>query len=47
MLNLGPDLAHAEGLARLATERGIDTFVLMSDDADLIPRFGQGRGPPE
>ncbi len=45
MLNLGPDLARPESLARLATERGIDTFVLMSDDADTIRRFGQEIAP--
>jgi alkanesulfonate monooxygenase SsuD/methylene tetrahydromethanopterin reductase-like flavin-dependent oxidoreductase (luciferase family) len=45
MLNLGPDSAHADTLAHLATERGIDTFVLMTDDPDQIRRFGQDTAP--
>lgn len=45
MLNLPPDLARPDALAHLATVRGIDTFILMSDDPDLIRRFGQDVAP--
>jgi alkanesulfonate monooxygenase SsuD/methylene tetrahydromethanopterin reductase-like flavin-dependent oxidoreductase (luciferase family) len=45
MLNVGPEDAEAESLAHLATERGIDTFVLMSDDPDGIRRFGEVTAP--
>lgn len=45
MLNVTPDLAQPDALARLATERGIDTFVLMTDDPEEIRRFGQEIAP--
>jgi alkanesulfonate monooxygenase SsuD/methylene tetrahydromethanopterin reductase-like flavin-dependent oxidoreductase (luciferase family) len=45
MLNLGPDLTRPDALAHLAADRGVDTFLLMSDDPDLIRRFGQEVAP--
>jgi hypothetical protein len=45
MLNIPPELARHDILAHLPAERGIDTFVLMSDDPGLLRRHGQEIAP--
>ena len=44
LYNVKPDLG-AEELARLATEHGTSTFILMSDDADELKRFATETAP--
>jgi alkanesulfonate monooxygenase SsuD/methylene tetrahydromethanopterin reductase-like flavin-dependent oxidoreductase (luciferase family) len=45
MLNIGGAEAQPETLASLALEYGVSAFILMSDDAREIARFGQEIAP--
>lgn len=45
LLNIGADVAEPGTLAELATEYGIDTFILASDDASELQRFGTETAP--
>jgi alkanesulfonate monooxygenase SsuD/methylene tetrahydromethanopterin reductase-like flavin-dependent oxidoreductase (luciferase family) len=45
LLNVGPQDATPESLAELALEYGISAFILVSDDARTIQRFGQETVP--
>src|SRR4051812_26539251 len=45
LLNVPTPTAHPEALAGLALEYGIETVILVSDDAAAIERFGQEVAP--
>jgi alkanesulfonate monooxygenase SsuD/methylene tetrahydromethanopterin reductase-like flavin-dependent oxidoreductase (luciferase family)/hemerythrin-like domain-containing protein len=45
LLNIGPDHAEPEELARFALEHGISTFILAADDSAAIQRFGSEIAP--
>ncbi|HEX5597450.1 MAG TPA: LLM class flavin-dependent oxidoreductase [Micromonosporaceae bacterium] len=45
LLNIGPDDATPESLAELALQYGISTFILGTDDASALHRFGQEVAP--
>ncbi|HEX5595866.1 MAG TPA: LLM class flavin-dependent oxidoreductase [Micromonosporaceae bacterium] len=45
LLNIGPEDATPESLAELALQYGISTFILGSDDASALQRFGEETAP--
>lgn len=45
LLNISPGAAHPDSLAELALDYGIDTFILSSDDASELRRFGEQTAP--
>ncbi|EIF00238.1 LLM class flavin-dependent oxidoreductase [Saccharomonospora glauca] len=44
-LNIGPDDRDPRALAELALEYGVSTFILSTDDADVITEFGRTIAP--
>jgi alkanesulfonate monooxygenase SsuD/methylene tetrahydromethanopterin reductase-like flavin-dependent oxidoreductase (luciferase family) len=45
LLNIGPGLATADSLVRLALESGISTFILVGDDPEAIERLAAETAP--